>query len=116
MKCEVCLELLEEYLDGELAAEPREQINEHLITCANCSASFATLTAEQEIFSRYDRELDVPPFLWTRIAQHTVSGNNSVRRSLRERVSSLISVPSLAGALAILMIVIAIAAVYFSKS
>ena len=56
MKCEVCLELLEEYLDGELAAETNEQIDEHLITCSDCSASFAALTAEQEIFARYDRE------------------------------------------------------------
>ena len=76
MKCEVCQELLEEYLDGELAAVEQEQISAHLITCADCSASFATLTAEQELFSRYDRELEVPPFLWTRIAQHTVAENN----------------------------------------
>jgi predicted anti-sigma-YlaC factor YlaD len=41
MKCEVCLELLEEYLDGELAAEDHEQIDAHLIKCGECSASFA---------------------------------------------------------------------------
>ena len=40
MKCEVCLELLEEYLDGELAAETQEQIGEHLITCTECSDEF----------------------------------------------------------------------------
>ena len=73
MKCEVCVELLEEYLDGELAAEDREQIDAHLITCSECSASFAALNTEQEIFARYDRELEVPPFLWTRVAAHTVS-------------------------------------------
>ena len=42
MKCEVCMELLEEYLDGELAAETQEQIGAHLITCTECSASFAS--------------------------------------------------------------------------
>src|SRR5215510_4375995 len=77
MKCEVCLELLEEYLDGELAAPDTTQISEHLIECADCSASFATLTAEQELFARYDRELEVPPFLWTRVAAHTVAENNA---------------------------------------
>ena len=116
MKCEVCIELLEEYLDGELAAGEQEQINAHLITCADCSASFAALTAEQELFSRYDRELEVPPFLWTRIAQHTVAGNNSMRLSWRERVSRLVSLPSLAGAVAILLIAIAVAVVYLRKA
>ena len=48
MKCEVCLELLEEYLDGELAAEDHEQVDAHLVACSECSESFAALNAEQE--------------------------------------------------------------------
>ena len=48
MKCEVCQERLEEYLDGELAAVEQEQINAHLITCAECSACFSTLTVARE--------------------------------------------------------------------
>lgn len=68
MKCDVCLELLEEYLDGELSSAEQEQIAGHLIACAACSEEFATLTAEQEIFARYDRKIEVPPFLWTRVA------------------------------------------------
>ena len=55
MKCEVCLELLEEYLDGELASEAHEQLDAHLITCTECSASLATLTAEQEVFALDDK-------------------------------------------------------------
>ena len=73
MKCEVCRELLEEYLDGELAPQDQEFVNAHLIACVDCSERFAALTAEQELFARYDRELEVPPFLWTRVAAHTVS-------------------------------------------
>jgi len=53
MKCEDLSKLLEDYLDGELE------------------------TAEQELFARYDRELEVPPFLWTRVAAHTVAENDS---------------------------------------
>src|SRR5215510_14453463 len=79
MKCEVCLELLEEYLDGELEPQAQTQDSEHLIECAGCSASFAALTAEQQLFTRYDRELEVPPFLWTRVAAHTVAENNRPR-------------------------------------
>jgi len=89
MKCEVCQELLEEYLDGEIAAADREQMEAHLIACAGCSASFATLTAEQELFARYDREVEVPPFLWTRVAAHTVSRNNSSKSGLRAVLSQM---------------------------
>ena len=103
MKCEVCQGLLEEYLDGELAVAEQEQIGEHLITCADCSASFATLTAEQELFSRYDRELEVPPFLWTRIAQHTVAEKNSKRLSWREQLASVFLTGSFAAGLAIVV-------------
>lgn len=110
MKCEVCLELLEEYLDGEVAAEDREQIDSHLMTCGDCSASFATLTAEQEIFARYDREVEVPPFLWTRVAAHTVSASEIQKRGW---VASLFSKPSLAGAIALLLIAGLIGVVYF---
>lgn len=68
MKCEVCLEHLEEYFDGELAATDREQVAAHLIACGDCAAEFDLLGEEQELFARYDRAVEVPPFLWTRIA------------------------------------------------
>ena len=61
MKCEVCRELLEEYLDGELAPQDSKQVDAHLIACSNCSESFAELTAEQDLFARYDREIANPP-------------------------------------------------------
>src|SRR6185503_7267354 len=104
MKCEVCRELLEEYLDGELAPQDGEQVDAHLIACVECSESFAALTAEQELFARYDREIEVPPFLWTRIAAHTVSERSAPKRRW--------FVPSFAGAIAVLLIAIAIGAFY----
>src|SRR5262245_23947087 len=105
MKCEVCTELLEEYLDGELAPQDREQVDAHLIACIGCSESFATLTAEQEIFARYDREIEVPPFLWTRVAAHTVSERSPAKRRWSWK-------PSLAGAIAVLLIAISIGVFY----
>jgi hypothetical protein len=103
MKCEVCSELLEEYLDGELAPHDREQVDAHLFACVECSESFAALTAEQELFARYDREIEVPPFLWTRIAAHT----NTPKRSW-----ALFGKTSLAGAIAVLLIALAAGVVY----
>ena len=115
MKCEVCQELLEEYLDGELAAAEQEQMNAHLITCADCSACFSTLTAEQELFSRYDRELEVPPFLWTRIAQLMIAADNVTRVGWRARIASLWTAPTFATVVAILLIAIAVGALYLRK-
>jgi len=113
MKCEFCLELLEEYLDGELAVEDREQIDAHLITCSECSESFAALSAEQEIFARYDREIEVPPFLWTRVAAHTVSESNVAKRGW---LPAVFRKASLASAIAVMLIVIAIGVVYLLSS
>ena len=108
MKCEVCVERLEEYLDGELPAEEQEQISAHLITCGDCSATFEALTAEQELFARYERDVELPPFLWTRIAQHTVAANNSSKHGWR---AYFFATP-LAGAIAMLLLAIAIGVVY----
>jgi hypothetical protein len=111
MKCEVCLELLEEYLDGEL--EHQEQVAAHLITCAGCSAGFAALTAEQELFTRYDREIEVPPFLWTRVAAHTVSETDAAKRSW---LGTLFQKASLASVIAVLLLGIAFGMVYLLTS
>ena len=108
MKCEVCQELLEEYLDGELSAGEQEQISAHLITCADCSASFSTLTAEQELFTRYDRELGVPPFLWTRIAQHTVATKNPTRLGWRYQLAEIFATGPFVTGLAIVLFCVAV--------
>jgi hypothetical protein len=72
MKCEAYLDLLEEYLDGELSAEDQNQVGDHLITCADCAEAFAELTVEQELFARYDRELEVSPAVWAGIEERIV--------------------------------------------
>jgi putative zinc finger protein len=108
MKCEVCVERLEEYFDGELAAAEQEQVSAHLITCADCCATFGELTAEQEMFVRYERDVEVPPFLWTRIAQHTVAANNGKRAGWR----AYFFAKPLAGVIAILLVAIAVGVVY----
>jgi preprotein translocase subunit SecG len=109
MKCEVCAELLEEYLDGELEPQAQAQVGEHLIACADCSTSFAALAAEQQLFARYDRELEVPPFLWTRVAAHTVAENNSSKGW-----AAFLARP-LAGVIAVLLLAIALGIVYLSS-
>ncbi|HEX7772739.1 MAG TPA: zf-HC2 domain-containing protein [Pyrinomonadaceae bacterium] len=111
MKCEVCLELLEEYLDGELPQPEHVEVGEHLIACGDCSAGFAELTAEQELFARYDREVEVPPFLWTRIAAHTIAESNGARNGWYKRVAAIFATP-VASAIVVLLLAIAVGLVY----
>jgi Putative zinc-finger len=108
MKCEVCSELLEEYLDGELAPGERERVGAHLIECVDCSTRFDELTAEQELFAHYDREIEVPPFLWTRIAEHALSESNAPRRRWFASVFAL----RFAGVAVIVLLAIAAGVVY----
>ena len=114
MKCDDCLNLLEEYIDGEVVEREAEQISAHLITCARCSNEFEALTAEQEIYARYDRELEVSPAMWNAIAARTTAESRVVdagsRAGLREWLTGLFAAPRLgyafSGALAVLIIAV----------
>ena len=95
------------------AAEDQEQISAHLITCADCSAGFAALTAEQELFARYDREVEVPPFLWTRIAAtHCFRKQWFESRVARALCRSVRDAFALQALIAILLLAIAVGVVY----
>src|SRR5918999_548615 len=64
MKCVDCLPLLEEFFDGEVDDKTNGRMRDHLASCAGCAEAFDALRAEQEMFLRYDRELEVSPALW----------------------------------------------------
>ncbi|HMJ24630.1 MAG TPA: zf-HC2 domain-containing protein, partial [Pyrinomonadaceae bacterium] len=71
MKCDDCLNLLAEYSDGEVTDSEAERISAHLITCAVCAKEFELVTAEQELFARYDRELEITPAMWSAVSART---------------------------------------------
>src|SRR6476620_2006710 len=73
MKCDDCLNLLAEYIDGEAIESDAERINAHLIKCAGCTREFGLLTAEQELFARYDRELEITPAMWNAVQARTAA-------------------------------------------
>jgi anti-sigma factor RsiW len=83
MKCDDCLNLLEEYIDGDAIERDAEQVSAHLITCAGCTKEFEAFTAEREIFARYDRELNITPAMWTAIQARTAAESRPVVSSSR---------------------------------
>lgn len=120
MKCEVCLQLLEEYIDGELKESEAALVNAHLVTCANCAVEFDSLAAEQEIYARYDREIAVPPSMWNAIAAQTVNAEQVVEREPRSSWRDWFALPSLgwsfAGAMAMLIVAVALGILYFRST
>ena len=78
MKCDDCRNLLADYIDGEAIDTEAEQITAHLITCAGCTSEFETLTAEQDLFARYDRELEITPAMWNAIQTRTAAESRPV--------------------------------------
>src|SRR6185369_10673601 len=117
MKCDDCLNLLEVYLDGEAGERNREHVQEHLMKCASCTSAFEALTAENELFARYDRELEISPAVWSGIAARITTDGNSAaksRFSFSEWFAGLFAMPSFrfampAVALALIAIVVGVA-------
>jgi hypothetical protein len=123
MKCDDCINFLEPYVDGEVSEPQAEQISAHLIACANCSSEFEALSAEREIYARYDRELEISPALWQGIAARTF-GENGKRPSsgfnLATWFRGLVFAPSfgsaLAGAMAVLIVGLIVGFAYLRRS
>src|SRR3982751_4264918 len=120
MKCEVCLTQLEQYADGELVETDSASISAHLITCEGCAEAFDSLLAEQEIYSRYDRELPSTPALWNAVAAQTVNAAVAFeprsKFSLREWFTANVQTWGFASALAILVVALAAGSAYLRKS
>lgn len=64
MKCQEVANVLAAYFDGELAERQSRQTAAHLAACASCAAEYAELQREQELFMRYERDIEVTPQLW----------------------------------------------------
>ena len=111
MKCDDCLNSLEAYVDGELLDAEVEQVSNHLIVCQSCSSEMESLSAEKEIYARYDRELEIAPSMWQAIAARTAesrAANSDSRSGWREWFAGLFAAPrfryAFSGALAVSLI------------
>ena len=116
MKCESCQEALEEYLDGELGDREAREIAAHLAACSSCAGESATFAAEQELFSRYDRDLAIPSSLWDQIADRTAT--QAIRpvseNGFAARLVALFRVPSFAFSFAAAAVLVVFALVIYA--
>jgi len=63
MKCEECLLLLDDYVEGDLGGRTAARVAAHLRLCAACAREAEELRREQECYLSYRREVCVTPEL-----------------------------------------------------
>jgi hypothetical protein len=99
MKCDDCINLLEVYLDGEATEREAEALRSHLMSCAACEDKHEALTAENEIYARYDREISISPAIWNGVAARINLEERTAQRESKfnfaEWLSGLFAIPSL---------------------
>ena len=117
MKCDDCLNLLEVYLDGEAGGRNSDHVREHLMNCTSCTSAFEALTAENEMFARYDRGLEISAAMWNGIEARITADANGAGKSqssFSQWFAGLFAIPSFrfampAVALALIAIVVGVA-------
>ena len=113
MKCDDCINLLEAYLDGQATEREAEHVRSHLMSCAACEDKHEALTAENEIYARYDREISISPAIWNGVAARINAEDRQSEREpksgLAEWLSGLFAIPSLRfGMPAVALVLIAV--------
>jgi len=120
MKCEDYLSLLDDYFDGTLDQRGEARLNLHVTACEGCAELYREMTREQELYSRYQRNIEVSPTIWagieSRLKEEKPSKAPGFFAGLRERFAGAFSAPRLSPAFAAVLVVIAIGATVFVMS
>ena len=120
MKCEECQILIEDYIDGTLDERAAARVISHTAECAECAQFRQELAREQELYSRYQREVEITPLMWTsiesRIRQERAKEPSGLVSRLREQFAGLFAGPRLSPAFAAVLVMLAIGLTVFVMS
>ena len=112
MKCEEYQSLIEEYVDGVLDQRAVQALSAHMNTCAACARFHEEMVREQELYSKYERDVEVSPALWAsiegRIKQKGGTRTSGLISRMRERMAGSFAAPRLSPAFAAVLVVFAI--------
>ncbi len=116
MKCETCLEMMDELIEGELDGSLAREATAHIAMCGPCSQLYANLRYEQELYVKYLLDVEPPPALWANL-QLELEKKKVIRASqpqlrlqrwLANVLGGLHITPQLAAALVLIIIGLAI--------
>ena len=113
MKCEECEQLLEEYVDGELAARESSALEAHLAACADCADAHGALLSEAALYASYERGVEaLAPRLWGGVEARIRAGQAGGDVGLLQRVSAwfapLLTAPRFSPALTAALVLVAV--------
>jgi hypothetical protein len=120
MKCEEYQILIEDYFDGALDERAAARVTSHTAECPDCAIFYKELAREQELYSRYQRDVEVTPVMWASI-ESSIREERAGRRSgiisrLREQFAGVFAAPRLSPAFAAVLVMIAIGLTVFVMS
>lgn len=70
MRCELIRELIfADYTDGELSGQFRQQVDEHIRSCASCAELVKRVREEAVAPVRNAPKEEPPPYLWARVKE-----------------------------------------------
>ena len=120
MKCEDYRILIEDYVDGALDQKAAARVTAHTASCGECASFYQEMSREQEVYARYQRDVEVGPVLWasieTRIKHERSSQPDGLISRLRQRMVGVFSAPRLSPAFASLLVIVAIGVTVFVMS
>jgi len=104
--------LMEEYADGVLDQQAAGLVSSHMGACADCASFYTEIAREQEIYARYQRDIEITPVLWSsiesRIKQERAARPAGLLSRLGERLVGLFAAPRLSPAFAAALVIVAI--------
>ncbi len=124
MKCEEYRILIEDCVDGAVDQKTASRVTAHTATCAECASFYREMNREQDVYSRYQRDVEVTPVLWasieTRIKQERAAQPGGqlgeMISRLREQLAGVFSAPRLSPAFAAALVIVAIGVTVFVMS
>lgn len=124
MKCDEYRILIEDDVDGALDQRAAARVTAHTATCAECASFYQEMSREQDVYARYQRDVEVTPVLWAsietrinreRAAQPEGQPGGMISR-LREQLAGVFSAPRLSPAFAAALVIVAIGVTVFVMS
>ena len=120
MKCEDYRVLIEDFVDGSLDPKSAARVTSHTSTCDECTTFYQELSREQDLYARYQRDVEVTPMLWasieSRIKQERSAKPQGFISRFREQMGGVFAAPRLSPAFAAALVIVAIGATVFVMS